>query len=46
LVLLGAVAIGGAAYLGMMAIIARDLLRQVMDLAFALRGLARRSPSA
>jgi O-antigen/teichoic acid export membrane protein len=46
LVLLGAIAIGGAAYFGMMAIIARDLLRQVMDLAFALRGSARRSPSA
>jgi O-antigen/teichoic acid export membrane protein len=45
LVLLGAVAIGGAAYLGMMAIMARDLLRQVMDLAFALRTSLRRSPS-
>jgi O-antigen/teichoic acid export membrane protein len=46
LVLLGAVLIGGAAYLGMVALIARDLLRQVVDLAFALRGAPRRSPSA
>jgi O-antigen/teichoic acid export membrane protein len=45
LVLLGAIAIGGAAYVGTMALIARDLLRQVIHLAFALRGSARRSPS-
>jgi O-antigen/teichoic acid export membrane protein len=45
LVLLGAVAVGGAAYVGTTALIARDLLRQVIHLAFALRGPARRSPS-
>jgi PST family polysaccharide transporter len=46
LFLLGALAVGGAAYVATTALLARDLLRQVMGLAFALRGSARRAPSA
>jgi O-antigen/teichoic acid export membrane protein len=45
LVLLSAIAVGGAAYVGTVALLARDLLREVVGLAFALRGSARRSPS-